>query len=111
MSQPVKLSRNKSDLPETHIDPVCKMLVTSETVAAKYPFNGTTYYFCAVGCKDRFATDPDKYLNPPSEKTDPPEDVEYTCPMHPEISQVGPGSCPICGMALEPKVISLDERA
>ncbi|MEO8650578.1 MAG: heavy metal-binding domain-containing protein, partial [Acidobacteriota bacterium] len=73
--------------------------------------------FCAVSCRDRFAADPDKYLTKPDqsagrshEMNDPANDeVEYTCPMHPEIVQIGPGSCPICGMALEPKEISLND--
>jgi Cu+-exporting ATPase len=100
----------RSDDEPTFVDPVCKMQVRPETAAAKYEHNGETYYFCAVGCKDRFAADPGKYLSPQTPKEDAPTDVEYTCPMHPEIVQVGPGSCPICGMALEPKTITLDDR-
>ena len=103
--------------PETHTDPVCKMLVTAETAAGKYEFKGETYYFCAVGCKDKFAGDPEKYLsagasevkNHKSKIQNPKSEIEYICPMHPQIVQIGPGSCPICGMALEPKVISLDD--
>ena len=176
----VTLGRKKAEpLPETHVDPVCKMLVTPETAAAEYEYNGTTYYFCNPGCKTRFAAEPEKYLNategsmehghtvqhgemtaaPAGEFTDPvcgmsvspdtaagkhehngetyyfcsqscvqrfkadperflkpipqedlPQDVEYTCPMHPEVVQIGPGSCPLCGMALEPKEITLDDK-
>ena len=99
---------------ETHTDPVCKMLVTAETAAGTYEHNGETYYFCMTGCRDKFAADPEQYLRAPevsnqSKIQDPRSKIEYTCPMHPEIVQIGPGSCPKCGMALEPKVISLDD--
>lgn len=93
---------------ETHIDPVCKMAVTAETAAAKFDLGGVTYYFCAPSCKERFAAGPEKYLAPRG-----PEDqlagVEYTCPMHPEIVQIGPGICPKCGMALEPATAGPDD--
>ena len=99
----VQLGRKASEpVAEPHVDPVCKMLVMPETAAAEYDYEGTTYYFCNPGCKERFAADPGKYLEPqPVEAL--PQDVEYTCPMHPEIVQVGAGSCPICGMALGAK--------
>src|SRR3954453_15328670 len=109
MAQPVQLGRIKSEPLVTHTDPVCKMLVTAETAAAEYVYNGHTYYFCNVGCRERFASDPEKYLHP-TQVEDQPQEVEYTCPMHPEIVQIGPGSCPICGMALEPKEITLDDK-
>ncbi len=109
----VQLGRKKvSDADfETHVDPVCKMTVHAETAAGKFEYNGTTFYFCAVGCLNKFRQDPEKFL----QKETKPEpmanaDVEYTCPMHPEIVQIGPGTCPICGMALEPKEISLDDK-
>ena len=91
----------------TFIDPVCKMTVKPETSAGNYEYKGTTYYFCAIGCLNKFRNDPESFLASKVEKVQP-KDVEYTCPMHPEISQIGPGSCPICGMALEPRVFSLD---
>jgi len=96
----------------TATDPVCKMLVRPESAAAKFDFNGTTYYFCAVGCLNKFRQNPDRFLEPEA-KPEPmggPNDVEYTCPMDPEIVQIGPGICPICGMALEPKIVSLDDK-
>ncbi|HMO80429.1 MAG TPA: heavy metal translocating P-type ATPase [Pyrinomonadaceae bacterium] len=116
----VQLGRKPAEpVDEPHIDPVCKMFVMPETAAASYEYNGETYYFCMPGCKAKFASDPEKYLAPPVESThddsgqsairDPQSAIEYTCPMHPEIIQIGPGSCPICGMALEPKEISLDD--
>jgi len=112
----VQLGRTTDPPPQTFTDPVCKMTVSPESAAASYDYNGENYYFCAVGCRDRFAADPKKYLTPPakggeSALLDPHSAVEYTCPMHPEIVQIGPGSCPICGMALEPKVVSLEDRS
>ena len=107
---------------ETHTDPVCKMLVTPETAAGKYEYKGETYYFCAVGCREKFTADPEKFLTAETQsrgndlesadndpRTTNNDQIEYTCPMHPEIVQIGPGSCPKCGMALEPKEISLDD--
>ncbi|HEX6791236.1 MAG TPA: heavy metal translocating P-type ATPase [Candidatus Krumholzibacteria bacterium] len=101
-------------------DPVCGMTVRPETAAATAEHDGVTYYFCSVGCKVKFVANPEKYTKPaavhePMHGTTAPaskparDDVEYTCPMHPEIVQIGPGSCPICGMALEPRVATLDE--
>ncbi len=111
----VDISRNKPtagemriDTEGTHVDPVCKMLVRPATAVATHDHRGETYYFCAVGCKDKFIAAPEKYLDP-QPTIEQPLDVEYTCPMHPEIVQIGPGSCPKCGMALEPKEISLDD--
>lgn len=111
-SQIIQLGRKRIDESEfeTHTDPVCKMLVRADTAAAKYEYRGKTFYFCAVGCANKFKQDPEKFLDPevaPQPMT--AEGTEYTCPMHPEIIQIGPGSCPICGMALEPKTFSLDD--
>jgi Cu+-exporting ATPase len=93
------------------------MLVFPETAAASYEFEGTTHYFCMPGCKEKFAADPKKYLisTEPAENShaavrNPQSEIEYTCPMHPEVRQIGPGSCPKCGMALEPMEISLDDQ-
>ena len=89
------------------------MEVTAEGAAGKFDLRGQTYYFCAKSCLAKFQADPDKYLNPKpaaaSVSLTDAQDVEYTCPMHPEIVQMGPGTCPICGMALEPKTIRLEE--
>jgi Cu+-exporting ATPase len=86
------------------IDPVCGMSVDPHTAKLKADHAGRTYYFCSAGCRTKFIENPDKYLNKDSKApAEPvPEGTIYTCPMHPEIRQVGPGSCPICGMALEP---------
>jgi Cu+-exporting ATPase len=84
-------------------DPVCGMSVTVEGAKHTGAHQGRTYYFCCNGCRTKFEADPQKYLAP---KAEAPKQVSkgavYTCPMHPEIRQVGPGACPICGMALEP---------
>ncbi|MCP4618383.1 MAG: heavy metal translocating P-type ATPase [Bradyrhizobium sp.] len=90
-------------------DPVCGMTVDPATSKHRFEYRGETYHFCGAGCRTKFAADPAKYLEkssaPPAEL---PEGTIYTCPMHPEVRQVGPGSCPICGMALEPEIASLD---
>ena len=73
---------------------------------------GRTYYFCSARCRERFVADPAKFLAAEATKPEPvPEGTIYTCPMHPEIRQVGPGSCPICGMALEPVMVTADAGA
>src|SRR6201999_384779 len=97
------------DSPATR-DPVCGMTVDPETSKHRFEYRGETYHFCCAGGRTRFAADPQKYLDKskPQESTPAPEGTIYTCPMHPEIRQAGPGSCPICGMALEPDVVSLD---
>ena len=92
------------------IDPVCGMSVDPQKTPHKHPYDGHTYYFCSAGCRTKFAADPAKYLRP-ADVTPPepaPEGTIYTCPMHPEIRQPGPGSCPICGMALEPEVATAE---
>src|SRR5215204_3865950 len=83
------------------VDPVCGMTVDPHTTPHRHTFQGHTYYFCAAGCRSKFAADPAKYLGDAAPAEPMPEGTIYTCPMHPEIRQVGPGSCPICGMALE----------
>jgi Cu+-exporting ATPase len=85
------------------IDPVCGMRVDPHTTAHRHCYQAHSYYFCSVGCRGKFAADPVKYLGSETNKSSPaPGGTIYTCPMHPEIRQPGPGSCPICGMALEP---------
>ncbi|MBI3760014.1 MAG: heavy metal translocating P-type ATPase, partial [Deltaproteobacteria bacterium] len=103
-------------------DPVCGMTVNPATAKWTHPHDGDTYYFCSNGCMTKFAADPAKYLSrsepaalhapartssvaaPPSAS----QKTEYTCPMHPEVIQDHPGSCPICGMALEPMTAGID---
>ena len=91
------------------IDPVCGMTVDPHTSPHRHSHAGRTYYFCSAGCRTKFAADPGKYLADDARKTETvPEGTIYTCPMHPEIRQVGPGTCPICGMALEPVLATPD---
>src|SRR5688572_12322997 len=115
------------------LDPVCGMTVNPATAKFRADHDGHTYHFCSAGCQAKFTANPAKYLAGEREpmghghvhghqgkSKDLPlrrdlsrrgqaEDVEYTCPMHPEVRQMGPGSCPICGMALEPAVITVEE--
>src|SRR5882762_8341206 len=121
--------------PAKHEDPVCGMMVVPEKAAGKIERAGKTYYFCSKSCAERFSQDPGKFLATSSaegmEQTPTPagpgaiEDTaaaasreapdekkaRYTCPMHPEVVQVGPGICPICGMALEPMDIFAEVEA
>jgi Cu+-exporting ATPase len=90
------------------LDPVCGMTVDPATSKHRFDHGDHAFHFCSAGCKTKFAADPKKYLEKTEAKADVPEGTIYTCPMHPEIRKVGPGSCPICGMALEPEVASLD---
>ncbi|MBN8987612.1 MAG: heavy metal translocating P-type ATPase [Rhizobiales bacterium] len=94
--------------PAKMLDPVCGMTVDPATSKHRFDHGGEAFHFCSAGCRTKFAADPRKYLEKTEAKEDVPEGTIYTCPMHPEIRQVGPGSCPICGMALEPDVVSLD---
>ncbi len=93
------------------LDPVCGMRVDPEHAAGKSTYQGQSYYFCSTGCQAKFDGDPEKYLHPGAQP-EAMHAVEYTCPMHPEVRQLGPGSCPKCGMALEPATFTaatLDE--
>ncbi|MBI1760851.1 MAG: heavy metal translocating P-type ATPase [Acidobacteria bacterium] len=95
---------------ELHTDPVCGMKVNPATAAGKHEHQGQTYYFCNPRCLDKFRANPAAILHPQHEQTMPPagaENIEYTCPMDPEVVQLGPGTCPKCGMALEPKTFTL----
>jgi P-type Cu+ transporter len=93
------------------IDPVCGMQVDPHTSLLKADHQGHTYYFCAPSCRTKFIGNPEKYLSPQLHEAEPvPPGTIYTCPMDPEIRQEGPGACPICGMALEPELVSLDDK-
>src|SRR5260221_441238 len=93
------------------IDPECGMKVDPTTARHRAEHAGRPYYFCSAGCRSRFVADPTAYLK--AAPAAPPAAAAaagtiYTCPMHPQIRQVGPGSCPICGMALEPEIAGAD---
>ena len=88
------------------------MMVDPHTTKHRAEHGGHPYYFCSNGCRTKFEADPVRYVDPgqAATKADPvPEGTIYTCPMHPEVRQVGPGACPICGMALEPAMVGADE--
>ncbi|WP_035055579.1 YHS domain-containing protein, partial [Desulfuromonas sp. TF] len=98
-------------------DPVCGMEVTPEQAAATTEWEGKTYYFCSEKCRGKFAADPAGTLRSRDEKDQEAEETtreaqgrEYTCPMHPEVVRQGPGSCPICGMDLEPLLPTAGEE-
>jgi len=121
--------------PARHKDPVCGMMVVPQKAAAKVARAGKTYYFCSKSCAEQFSREPGKFLAAPgtagmghgpapaehgtmqhageaaSRPASAKKEVRYTCPMHPEIIQIGPGSCPICGMALEPMDVFAEVEA
>ncbi|WP_430390447.1 heavy metal translocating P-type ATPase [Dyella sp. 20L07] len=90
-------------------DPVCGMTVDPATAAHHVEHDGQTFYFCAQRCKEKLLADPARYLQPQAAPAPALAGAIYTCPMHPEVQQVGPGHCPKCGMALEPTMPSLEE--
>jgi len=91
------------------IDPVCGMTVEPARVAGKAEHDGRTFYFCSTHCRNKFVAAPATYIKTKAAaaKLKPTEDkgTIYTCPMHPEVRQQGPGDCPECGMALEPEAV------
>ncbi|HLS69251.1 MAG TPA: heavy metal translocating P-type ATPase [Kiloniellales bacterium] len=91
-------------------DPVCGMTVDPETTPHRTDHKGAIYYFCSAGCLVKFERDPQSWLAGKQPEVDAPADAIFTCPMHPEIRQVGPGSCPICGMALEPEEVTAEQE-
>lgn len=99
---------HQHELHETQIDPVCGMSVDQETAKFQTSHKKHDYYFCSEHCLKKFKAAPDKYLAPQEEQP-VREGAIYTCPMHPQIRQDGPGNCPICGMALEPEVATGEE--
>lgn len=91
------------------IDPVCGMAVDPHRTAHHADHLGRPYHFCSAGCRTKFIADPEAYLGGRVGATEPvPEGAIYTCPMHPEVRQQGPGACPLCGMALEPELATAD---
>lgn len=98
------------------VDPVCGMRVDPQAPkGGRVHYKDQDYFFCSDRCRTRFTGEPEKYLSAKAaDKSMPDADVPagtiYTCPMHPQIRQIGPGSCPICGMALEPETVSLDDK-
>ncbi|MBF8300747.1 MAG: ATPase, partial [Acidobacteria bacterium] len=92
------------------VDPVCGMTIAPARAAGHVDHLGRTYYFCGKKCLERFRADPGAFLGgAPPPVIEAPAGASYTCPMHPEIVRAQPGPCPICGMALEPSMVSLEE--
>jgi len=95
-------------------DPVCGMDVDPNDSAGSHEHGGQVYHFCSEGCLEAFKENPKEYLDEAAKARKAaavPADAVHICPMHPEVKQVGPGSCPLCGMALEPLEVSLDDDA
>jgi P-type Cu+ transporter len=98
---------------EPEVDPVCGMTVNRQTAAGSFGYEGSKYFFCSPHCLEKFSKDPARFVKSPAlEASTQPKPIaiakgEYTCPMHPEIRLDNPGSCPKCGMALEPSVITV----
>lgn len=86
------------------------MDVDPDSAKHRATHRGQPFFFCSAGCKTKFEADPERYLSgKPIPAAPVPEGTIFTCPMHPEVRQVGPGACPLCGMALEPETVSLDD--
>jgi Cu+-exporting ATPase len=92
--------------PEQELDPVCGMKVIPNRAAGSTQYQGCKYYFCSTQCLNKFRADPESYAKSRHRATPVPPTAQgtYTCPMHPDVRQIGPGPCPRCGMALEPVV-------
>jgi len=93
---------------EKAIDPVCGMAVDRASAQHRAEHEGHDYVFCSAGCRTKFVANPGQYLGEKPEAKPAPPGTIYTCPMHPEVRQVGPGACPICGMALEPETVTAE---
>ena len=98
----------------TVIDPVCHMTVDPQSSAGSFEFEGHTYHFCSKHCLKKFSENPRQFLQPPTQLTSlkrvSSDERTYTCPMHPEVQKLGTGSCPRCGMALEPALIQQPQK-
>ncbi|PYQ54437.1 MAG: copper-transporting ATPase [Acidobacteria bacterium] len=102
---------NTASVDTTVTDPVCGMTIAPEDAVATVTHEGRTYHFCATACERRFREDPEAFVHPSARREAAPaasSEVEYTCPMHPEVVRSQPGFCPICGMALEPRTATAD---
>ena len=100
---------DKTPAAATVIDPVCGMRVDPLTAKHRTTHQGQDYFFCSGRCRERFEAESEKFLSPKTSAPAVAMGAIYTCPMHPQVRQPGPGSCPICGMALEPEQVSLDD--
>ncbi|MEQ8764305.1 MAG: heavy metal translocating P-type ATPase [Planctomycetota bacterium] len=98
------------DEASSEIDPVCGMSVDPKTAAARHDHGGRTWYFCREECRDRFVSDPDRYLGERPDASEAPPGTKWICPMCPEVSSDEPSACPSCGMALEPDRFEMPEE-
>ncbi len=90
-------------------DPVCGMQVDPATSPHRFGYDGRQFHFCSARCREKFVAAPASYVTPPTKAVQPErKGAIYTCPMHPQIRQEGPGTCPICGMALEPVTVAAE---
>ena len=103
-------ARSETSMPGTVTDPVCGMSVDPSATPHVATHAGAHHYFCSAGCLAKFNADPERYAGDAPPVADPvPEGAIWTCPMHPEVQRPGPGTCPICGMALEPMTPTLSD--
>jgi Cu+-exporting ATPase len=108
--EPLRLHHEHAQSEAGERDPVCGMTVSPAKAAGQHTYAGHTYYFCGKSCLEKFRADPERYVGKAEAPVvEAPAGAKWTCPMHPEIVRDGPGSCPICGMALEPMMPTLDE--
>ena len=112
------MTQASQDQRQPSTDPVCGMEVDPAETEHHSEYRGESFHFCSGHCKARFDQDPERYLDPDNASADKDDagaegdaGALYTCPMHPQVRQRGPGNCPICGMALEPETLSRDEGA
>jgi Cu+-exporting ATPase len=101
-------SHSHQEAAEAAIDPVCGMTVDPRKTTHHADHEGRIFHFCCAGCRAKFVADPGRFLAPKPDAAPAPSSGAHTCPMHPEVRREGPGACPICGMALEPVVVSAD---
>jgi Cu+-exporting ATPase len=104
--------RHAAAAPAEVVDPVCGMTISPDDAVGHLDYDGHTYHFCSQTCLDQFRATPEAFLGGRPAAPSPTADLEreYTCPMHPEVRQKGPGACPICGMALEPLTATIEEE-
>ncbi len=105
----IRAKGRQREIAKGRMDPVCGMRTDPEHPKHSAEHEGHAYHFCSAGCRDKFIADPTRYLGDAPAAAPAPKNALYTCPMHPEIQQVGPGDCPKCGMALEPMMPSADD--
>jgi Cu+-exporting ATPase len=104
-----ELNQPAAPVPVEVVDPVCGMTIAPDDAVGHLEHDGQTFYFCAENCLEQFRADPERFLTRSPEEAFGDPEAEYTCPMHPEVRQTGPGSCPVCGMALEPVEATLED--